>query len=115
MSPTVELTWDQVLSWRMDRHFLDRPRGVDPVQIMGRLSGVQAQVASSAALALAVRRAEREADVAGALFDRSLVKTWAMRGTLHLLRSEDAPAYLSLIASARTWLTPSSRRSVCWG
>ncbi|MFI7701616.1 winged helix DNA-binding domain-containing protein [Nonomuraea sp. NPDC049480] len=110
MSPTVELTWDQVLSWRMDRHFLDRPRGVDPVQIVGRLSGVQAQVASSAELALAVRRAEREADVAGALFDRSLVKTWAMRGTLHLLRSEDAPAYLSLIASARTWLTPSWQR-----
>ncbi|MGP3955786.1 winged helix DNA-binding domain-containing protein [Nonomuraea sp. 3N208] len=110
MSPTVELTWDQVLSWRMDRHFLDRPGNVDPVQIVGRLAGVQAQVASSAELALAVRRAECEANVAGALSDRSLVKTWAMRGTLHLLRSEDAPAYLSLLASARTWLTPSWQR-----
>jgi hypothetical protein len=38
------------------------------------------------------------------------VKTWAMRGTLHLLRPEDAGAYLALIAAGRPWSRPSWQR-----
>lgn len=104
MPTTDALTWDQVLSWRMDRHLLDRPSGVDPADIVGRVAGIQAQVASSAEQALAARRSEGSADVTAALTDRTLVKTWAMRGTLHLLRGADAPAFLSILASARSWL-----------
>src|SRR5213595_3209421 len=32
---------------------------------------------------------------------------WGMRGTLHLLTPEDAGAFLSLIASGRSWERPS--------
>ncbi len=111
MTTVLDLTWDRVLSWRMDRQLLDRPSGVDPVTVVGRLAGVQAQVASYAEQAVAIRRAEREADVAGALADRAVIKTWAMRGTLHLLRPADAPALLSLLGSSRIWLTPSWQRN----
>src|SRR4051794_3598306 len=38
------------------------------------------------------------------------VKTWAMRGTLHLLRPTDAGAYLSLVETTRFWLKPSWQR-----
>ncbi len=110
MSTDLDLTWDGVLSWRMERHLLDRPAGVDTAAVVERLCGVQAQVASSAAQAIAVRRAERTDGIDGALAARSLIRTWAMRGTLHLLRPEDAAAVLSLVASARSWLTPPWQR-----
>ncbi|MQA85814.1 MAG: winged helix DNA-binding domain-containing protein [Streptosporangiales bacterium] len=97
------LTWGQVLSWRMDRQFLDRREDVDTAGVVRRLAGVQAQVASSAEQAVAVRRPSATGDVAGALADRVIVKTWAQRGTLHVLAADDAAAYLSLLAAARTW------------
>jgi len=77
-----------------------------------RLAGVQAQVPSSAELAIAVRqRSPERGAVERALADRSIVRTWAMRGTLHLLDADRLPAYLSLIAAARTWEKPSWQRT----
>jgi hypothetical protein len=100
----LTLSWDQVRSWRMDRHLLDRPAGVGAVEVVRRLAGVQAQVTSSARQAVAVRGAVRGASgVADALADRSLVRTWAQRGTLHLLPSDEVAAHLALLAAARTW------------
>jgi Winged helix DNA-binding domain len=108
----MRVTWDQALAWRMRRQLVD-PRGdAEAVQIIGRLCGVQAQVASAAELAVAMRQAEPEAGAVGrGLADGAVVKTWAMRGTLHLLRASDAPAVLSLIASARSWEKPSWQRA----
>jgi len=43
----------------------------------------------------------RSEDVDRALWtDRTLVRTWAMRGTLHLLRSEDLPVYVAGLSRA---------------
>ena len=39
---TIEVTWEQVLSWRMDQQLLDRPAGFDTTAIVQRLAGVQA-------------------------------------------------------------------------
>jgi hypothetical protein len=100
----MPLTWAQVLSWRMRRQFLIQASTSDPVEIARRLAGVQAQVASSAAMAVAVRQKKpRPADVEHALADRTLVKTWAMRGTLHALPSDDVGAFLALLAATKTW------------
>jgi hypothetical protein len=104
---TVTLTWDQVLAWRMRRQFLDPPAAVAAVDVVRRLAGVQAQVASAAELAVAVRQAEpRPGEVAEALAGGTLMKTWAMRGTLHLLPPDEAGAYLSLMAAGRAWELP---------
>jgi hypothetical protein len=46
----VKVTWPQVLTWRTRRHFLDRADGGGPVEVAGRLAGVQAQVASATAI-----------------------------------------------------------------
>jgi Winged helix DNA-binding domain len=104
----LRITRRQALAWRMRRHLLD-PVGTQPVAgVVRRLCGVQAQVASSAELAIRVRRTEsRPGEVARALAAGRLVKTWAMRGTLHLLTPEEGGAFLSLIASARPWERPS--------
>jgi hypothetical protein len=101
---TMELPLERVLAWRLRRQLLDRPLGIAARDVVVRLCGVQAQVASSAEQAIAQRRPEPvTGGAASALRDRSVVKTWAMRGTLHLLSAEHFADYLSLIAAARTW------------
>ena len=105
---TLKIGWPQALAWRMDRQLLDPIGSLEPEDVVRRLWGVQAQVASSAALAIRVRqRSSQPGDVGKALADGRLVKTWAMRGTLHLLTPEDAGAVLSLLAVGRSWELPS--------
>ncbi|MFC8528757.1 winged helix DNA-binding domain-containing protein [Nocardia sp. NPDC057227] len=102
----IRLTAEQVFAWRLRRQFLVEPAD-SAVEIVRRLAGVQAQVASAAELAVALRSAEPAADaVAEALGARKVLRTWAMRGTLHVLTAEQAAAALALVASARTWEKP---------
>jgi len=105
---TAKVTWSQALAWRMRRHFLD-PVGDEPVAtVVRRLCGVQSQVASYAELCVRVRRkSSKPGEVARALSEGRIIKTWAMRGTLHLLTPEDAGVFLSLIAAGRSWERPS--------
>ena len=103
----LKVKWPQALGWRMEKHFL-HPIGSDSVpDVVRRLCGVQAQVASSAELAVRVRQTRsRAGDVAAALAGGRLIKTWAMRGTLHLFTPDDAGEYLSLMAASRSWERP---------
>ena len=107
----ITITWPQALAWRLRRHELD-PMGDLPLdEVVRRLSGVQAQVASSAELAVRVRStAVGAGDVAVALASGDLIKTWAMRGTLHLLSPEAAGDCLSLLAAGRPWERPAWQR-----
>lgn len=105
------ITWRQALAWRMQRQLLDPPGDLPAEQVVDRLCGVQAQVASSAELAVRVRRvSSAPREVSRALSEGRLIKTWAMRGTLHLLTPENAGAFLSLIAAGRSWERPSWQR-----
>jgi hypothetical protein len=108
---TAKVTWQQALAWRMRRQLLD-PVGDRPVAgVVRRLCGVQAQVASSAELGVRVRRrSSRAGEVTRALREGRLIKTWAMRGALHLLTPEDGGAFLALMASGRSWERPSWQR-----
>jgi hypothetical protein len=108
---TQRVTWPQALAWRMERQLLDPVGRLRVDDVVRRLGAVQAQVASSAELAIRVRRqSSRKGDVARALADGRLVKTWAMRGTLHLLTAEEGGAFLSLMAAGRSWERPSWQR-----
>jgi hypothetical protein len=107
-----EGTQGQALAWRLRRQSL-APRTAYAVErLVERLAGVQAQVASSAEPAVAIRqRRPRAGAVAKALSARTVVRTWAMRGTLHLLVPEQMAAFQSLLASARTWEKPAWQRN----
>jgi winged helix DNA-binding protein len=102
------VTRDQALAWRMRRQFLDPPGTASAVEVTRRLAGVQAQVASAAELCIALRQADPSpGEPARALWEeRTLVKTWAMRGTLHLLPADEAGAYLALCGTIRNWERP---------
>jgi hypothetical protein len=71
---------------------------VDLVEAARQIGGVQAQVASSAELALGIRTGAQPPKVRAALWeDRHLVKTWAMRGTLHLLPADELPTWIAAL------------------
>ena len=62
----------------------------DPVEVVRALTGIQAQDRPAALLALSARSAGgTAADAERALAGGGLVRTWAMRGTLHLVAAED--------------------------
>ena len=103
----VKLTWEQAARWRIRRHHLDQrsPAG-SMLAVASRLCGLHAQVMSSAELTLWARMEglERGA-VQDALWrDRTLVKTWAMRGTLHLLPAAELPLWHAALSTSRRFL-----------
>jgi hypothetical protein len=92
----VSLTWEQVAARRMQAQGLvDRTDASAWLSVVERVCGLHAQVMSSAELTLHARVEGVDAStVSTALWsERSLVKTWAMRGTLHLLPSEEYPLW----------------------
>lgn len=110
--PIASLGIGQVLAWRMRRQLLHPVGSLGVADTVRAMVGAQAQVPSSAELAIALRRrASRPGDGAAAIADRTLMRTWAMRGTLHLLEAEQAGALLALLATSRRWERPIWRRS----
>ncbi|MEU7179949.1 MULTISPECIES: DNA glycosylase AlkZ-like family protein [Streptomyces] len=118
MTNVVQVTHAQIPAWRL-RRLRQRQRQrrrrrqslaphttAAPEELAERLAGVQAQVPSAAEPALATRRTEPAADAARVA--GSVVGTWGMRGTLHLLA---AAAYLALLGAVRTWGKPSWQRA----
>src|SRR5262245_13220094 len=106
----LRTTWDRVAALRLERQHLDRPASRNQlVGVVRDLVAVQAQVMSSAELALHVRIAKlARDDVRDALWkDRTIVKTWAMRGTLHLVASDELPELVAALGTRRGWLRDS--------
>lgn len=96
----IALNWHQVYAWRLSQHGLSpRLNSQDVVQAVTRTSGIQAQVMSAAELALCTRVEGLSAqDIRSALWqDHTLVKTWAMRATLHVLAASDLPLYAAAL------------------
>jgi len=88
----AELSWESVLAWRVARQGLAERAAADEwAAVVARVCGLHAQVRTSAELTLWARVDGLDAGtVAQALWtDRTLVRTWAMRGTLHLLPADE--------------------------
>jgi hypothetical protein len=102
-----------VLASRFKRqHLAKRASREDALRVVSEIAGLHAQVAASAELTLWARvDGLRPGDVDALLWQRKeLVKTWAMRGTLHLLPSAELPRYVGALSRLRprhhmpTWL-----------
>ncbi|MGH2600596.1 MAG: winged helix DNA-binding domain-containing protein, partial [Dehalococcoidia bacterium] len=107
--PVAALTWRQVAAWRLGRQHLDRraPRA-EMLGVARNICGLHAQIMSSAELTLWARVEDLEPGaVARALWEeRSLVKTWAMRGTLHLLPAAEFGLWAGALGTRRGYLKP---------
>ncbi len=104
----LSIDWDQALAWRMGRLLL-APIGTEPVEdVVRRLGAVPAQDDSAAELAIRTRRQRSAAgEVAAALAEGRIIKTFAFRGAIHLMTPEDGGIYLALRAASRMWELPS--------
>lgn len=84
---------------------LTDPKAVRPEDAVRRLLAVQGQDLPGAAASIALRTAgplgghARRDDVAAAFDDGRLVRSWTMRGTLHVVAAEDLRRLLSLCAA----------------
>ena len=102
------LKWHQVYAWRLAQHSLSpRLSAGDVVEAVRRTAGIQAQVMSAAELALLARVEGLSApEIRTALWPHhTLVKTWAMRATLHVLPTADLPLYTAALGfrQFRNW------------
>jgi hypothetical protein len=85
------LSADQVRRWRLRSQLLAGDRPGDVHEVVRRMGGVQAQDTPASRLALRPRGTGLDAPAVRAACDRerSVVRTWAMRGTLHMVAAED--------------------------
>jgi uncharacterized protein YcaQ len=103
---SVALTWDTVRAWRVSRHHLDaRAPKRRLLAVVADVCGLHAQVQSSAELQLWARVDDVTAkDVRAALWKRrTLVRSWAMRGTLHLLPAREFALYVAALSTVDRW------------
>jgi hypothetical protein len=86
----IRLTPKQATALTMTRQFLTGP-AEHPLDVVSHLTAIQAQYSTTAPLALWARTASLSLDWAkNALLDtKVLVKTWCLRGTVHVLASAD--------------------------
>ena len=92
------IAWDRVRARRLARSSLSERASADSlVDVAGALCGVHAQVQASAELQLAARiDGIVRADVRAALWEqRTLVRAWTIRGTLHLHPAGDLALWLA--------------------
>jgi DNA glycosylase AlkZ-like len=85
---------------RLERHCLtERAEPGALVDVARRVCGLHAQVLSATDLQLWARvRDHGRDDLSRALWqDRTLVKTWLMRGTLHAVPADDLPLYVGAL------------------
>lgn len=109
----TKLTWARAAAWRVRRQYLDaRAPAGKMLAVASRLCGLHAQLMSSAELTLwaRVNNLEREAVQRALWDDRTLVKTWAMRGTLHLLPSSELHLWHAALRTNSRYLRPEAWR-----
>jgi hypothetical protein len=99
---TISLSNDQVRFLRLHAQRLTSQSRVGVtgvVEVVKHVCGIQAQDASAASLAVRARSVELvAADVEQArVQDRTIIRTWGPRGTLHLLASDDINWILPLL------------------
>jgi hypothetical protein len=92
----------------MRQQLLD-PVGTESVAgVVRRLGAIPAQPDAAAELAVRARRERsRSGEVARAVADGRIIKTFAFRGATHLMTPEDGGSYLALRAASRMWELPS--------
>lgn len=96
--PTI--SWDEACGRRMHRHGLLAPLPDIPTAVAA-MCGAHAQIMTAAELSIGLRvDGVTRSDVARALWDdRSIVKTFGPRGTVHLLPATELPRWCAALSA----------------
>lgn len=95
-----EPTTAQVTARRLARsHLLEPAPRTRLVDVVRDLALIQAQVLSAAEIGVGIRvRGITAEDIRRELYERhSLIKTWSIRGTLHLVPADEAPTWAAAV------------------
>ncbi|HTT35064.1 MAG TPA: winged helix DNA-binding domain-containing protein [Thermoplasmata archaeon] len=95
--PVVRVDWDGVRAFRLHRHALDERRDRRSLtRVVGAMGGAQAQLLTAAKLSVAARVRDVDPEtIDRALWqDRSLVRAWCMRRTLHVVPSREVAVFV---------------------
>jgi hypothetical protein len=106
MHAVTGISAGQVRAFRLARQHLTDPLPAERVaDVVSAIGGVQAQVMSAAELALTARsKGLTPGHVQEALWKRrELIKTWCMRGTLHLLPARELGLWAAALSRRTQW------------
>jgi hypothetical protein len=93
-------TLSDVALLRLVAQRLAGPREATPADAVRRLAALQAQDYPGAVTSIALRTADRRRkDVEAAFDDAEIVRSWPMRGTLHVLAADDLHWMLELLST----------------
>ncbi|MEV3974984.1 winged helix DNA-binding domain-containing protein [Streptomyces sp. NPDC050698] len=116
MTTSLRITWDAASARRAERQHLTGPArpGTPVAEVVGAMRGAHAQVLSAAEVSVGMRAdGVTRADVRAALWEeRSLIKTYGPRGTVHLLPTHELPLFsaaLSAVPSGPSPFPPDAR------
>ncbi|GAA1759318.1 winged helix DNA-binding domain-containing protein [Kocuria aegyptia] len=110
-SPTV-LTDREIGLARLAAHGLVRPQDVAPEDVVRALGAVQAQDLPGALVSVGLRRSRGSDGLRQAFDDGRIVRTWPMRGTLHLVPAEELREWLAVLGPRTVASTAARRRAL---
>ena len=94
--------WPEVAARRLERNLLvTRSSDARPADVAAAMSGTHAQVMAAAEVSIAIRMANgTRSEVQAALWtEHSLIKTYGLRGTVHLFAARDLAMWTVALAA----------------
>lgn len=99
MTRPASLTRREAALLRITNQFLAHPPAHSPAQIVAWMGAIQGQDFKASSQAIALRGAGLDSSAVDQAYrDRTIVRTWPMRGTLHVVPAEDAGWMVRLLA-----------------
>ena len=96
------VTRERLLAWRLANQHLAATRTADPAQLVAHFGAVQAQEYGQALWAIGLRTTHAAVGTIEAAVERgAILRTWPMRGTIHLVAAGDARWMVELLAGRR--------------
>lgn len=107
------MSTEELLGRRLVNQQLAAPRSADPVEVTRWLGAVQSQEYAQSLWALGLRTQGSTAASIEAAIDRgAILRTWPMRGTIHLVPAEDARWMVHLLAGRPVRLVRNTYRKI---
>ncbi len=104
---------DDLLARRLANQHLTAPRSPDPAEVTRQLGAVQSQEYAQSLWGLGLRTQRASAASIEAAIDRgAILRTWPMRGTIHLVPAEDARWMVRLLAGRPLRLAAGTYRKI---
>lgn len=88
----------ELIKLRLASQAISQPRLAQPLESLRRLVAIQGQDYTQAKWAIGLRSATNEAQIEALIDQTQIVRTWLMRGTLHMLALSDLRWMLGLFA-----------------